>query len=255
MLTNFIDVAGYSIYCFVFACRLQREIEACRNSSEEAECHQLTKELENLQRMSYQKQMKYHSISRTAKKGMNRSPIHHSDCRNLHSSQADNDHQNSILEERRVTPLEQTSHTSGVTMADCEGETHKRSRCERAENSSSVKKRVADGEWLTGDQDECEDWELEALAEASELTTLDLSGDDDSNVCIIDKEEEEEKITTYHDRTGDSNLLKWLSPCGQVSVVTSSPCMFLAGISYYPQGYSSSCCSQWHQTCKRESSV
>ena len=50
---------------------------------------------------------------------------------------------------------------------------------------------MVEDEWMS-EEGECEDWELEALAEASELTALDL--DDDSDVCILDDEEEEEIV-------------------------------------------------------------
>ena len=42
-----------------FACRIQQELELCRNSPEETECKILKKQLENLQCESYKKQMKF----------------------------------------------------------------------------------------------------------------------------------------------------------------------------------------------------
>ena len=160
--------------------RLQREIEACRNSSEEVECRHLTRELENLQRMSYQKQMKYHSFPQATKRRDQDVSLRHTDH---HNAQSSHSAQRNIASSGARKAARRT-HTS-TTLLDCDKTT---GGSDRDWNSSE--KGVIEDDWMLGES-ECEDWELEALAEASELTALDL--DDDSDVCILSDDEEEEE--------------------------------------------------------------
>ena len=59
----------------VYHCRLQRELEACKNCPEELLCQSLSKELEELQKKCYHKQMRQHFPQQRGSAGNNSSTI------------------------------------------------------------------------------------------------------------------------------------------------------------------------------------
>ena len=176
--------------------RLQRELEACRNSSEEAECRRLSKELEDLQRMSYQKQMKYHTYAQGMKKTSDGNVFQPLQLQSTHLSR--NPHTIQFVKKSMPSQAHCSTSVKGL-----DGRMWRKGELEQREDAAtnSSMEGVVDDEWLTG-EDECEDWELEALAEASELTALDLDEDSD------DFMEEEEEMASHGSIVRDATLLR-----------------------------------------------
>lgn len=162
----------YSTPYGIHAYRLQRELETCRNSPEEAECRRLTKDLEDLQRISYQKQMKYH----TYPQGMKRTPdgTVFQPLQHQHTPSSGNPQIIQVVKKSMPSQVHCNTNTR-----EADGRRWRNREINQCENAVTISspKGVLDDEWFT-EEDECEDWELQALAEVSELTALDLDDND-----------------------------------------------------------------------------
>lgn len=107
---------------FVYHCRLQRELEACKNCPEELVCQSLSKELEELQKRCYHKQMRQHFPQQRGSIGTNSSAIPSGNSTSFRISGHYNPYTHQYVPARNVfqgvAPSRPDSSTSGSTTAD-----------------------------------------------------------------------------------------------------------------------------------------
>lgn len=170
--------------------RLQKELEDCRNCPEESECHRLKKELEELQRISYQRQMNYsHSRRNTTTGTQHRSaqmPSYVNRSRPVTSN-----HMNLSRLSRTAADLGRKRDENTTTMHS---------------NAAVDEDEFVDDEWFKADEDVCQDWELQALAEASELTDLVMDDEDDDDAFMEEDNAKRPLDVTRNRKSKDSTI-------------------------------------------------
>ena len=108
---------------FIYHCRLQRDLEACKNCPEELVCQSLSKELEELQKKCYHKQMRQHFPQQRGSVGTNSSAsaIPSGNSTSFRISGHYNPYTHQYVPARNVfqgvAPSRPDSSTSGSTMA------------------------------------------------------------------------------------------------------------------------------------------